>query len=179
MQENLESFLEKIKMESNKTLIAWDLYAGAGVFTALPFFASKRNNFNIECIGVEGIKEAIDSLKANCKNLPIQGHVQDVEDFINEQFKQKIEKQNQYSGVNILILDPPRAGCNIATMQKIVEICAKKTLVMYLACDPASFARDTRVLLEGGFKIKSLRLFDSFAHTIHYEVLGCFTRGIS
>ncbi|MBX9838903.1 MAG: hypothetical protein K2X69_11400, partial [Silvanigrellaceae bacterium] len=74
--------------------------------------------------------------------------------------------------------DPPRSGCGIATMQKIVEICSKKALVLYLACDPASFARDTRVLLEGGFKIKNLSLFDSFGHTIHYEVLGCFEKSV-
>ena len=61
-------------------------------------------------------------------------------------------------------------------MQKIVEICAKNALILYLACDPASFARDSRVLLEGGFQLTNLTLFDSFGHTTHYEVLGCFEK---
>lgn len=180
MQECIDTFLKKFRNNaSNKTekLNAWDLYSGAGVFTSLPYFSGKRHNLEVECIGIEGIKEAIESLNNNHKNYPIQGHVQDVENFIESQFQLKLSNTNQFVGVNIIILDPPRAGCSISTMQKIVEVCSKKALIIYLACDPASFARDTRVLLEGGFKLKNLSLFDSFGHTIHYEVLGCFEKG--
>jgi 23S rRNA (uracil1939-C5)-methyltransferase len=175
IKDNIDQFLEK---HSNKLakITAWDLYSGAGVFTSIPYFSAKRHQVEIDCIGVEGIKEAIDSLNYNHKNFPIKGVVQDVDLFIENQFQNKIKNPDEFHGASIIILDPPRSGCGIATMQKIVEVCSKKSLVLYLACDPASFARDTRVLLEGGFKIKNLSLFDSFGHTIHYEVLGCFEK---
>jgi 23S rRNA (uracil1939-C5)-methyltransferase len=178
MQENIDNFLRKFtnSPSQNEKILAWDLYSGAGVFTSLPYFSGKRNHLEVECLGIEGIKEAIDSLNNNHKNYPIQGQVQDVESFIESQFQLKISDPNQFAGANIIILDPPRSGCSISTMQKIVEVCSKKALILYLACDPASFSRDTRVLLEGGFKIKSLSLFDSFGHTTHYEVLGCFEK---
>ncbi|APJ03540.1 class I SAM-dependent RNA methyltransferase [Silvanigrella aquatica] len=176
IQDNIDQFIQKYFAKSNIKILAWDLYCGAGVFTSLPYFSGKRNNVEVECVGVEGIKEAIDSLNSNHKNLPIQGIVKDVEQFIEEQFQLKLSNPNEFKGVNVVILDPPRSGCGIAIMQKIVEICNKKALITYLACDPASFARDTRVLLEGGFKLKSLCLFDSFGHTTHYEVLGCFEK---
>ncbi|KAB8041026.1 hypothetical protein GCL60_03570 [Silvanigrella paludirubra] len=175
IKDNIDQFLEKNANKLNK-ITAWDLYSGAGVFTSIPYFSAKRHQVEIECIGVEGIKEAIDSLNYNHKNFPIKGVVQDVELFIENQFQNKIKNPDVFQGASIIILDPPRSGCGIATMQKIVEVCSKKSLVLYLACDPASFARDTRVLLEGGFKIKNLSLFDSFGHTIHYEVLGCFEK---
>ncbi|BBH52914.1 class I SAM-dependent RNA methyltransferase [Fluviispira sanaruensis] len=173
--EFLKSFI-KSKSEK-KQFIAWDLYSGAGIFTALPYFAGKRFDLNVQCFGVEGIKEAIDSLNNNCKNLPVTGIINNVEIFIDKEFKKKLEQPENYKEVDLLILDPPRAGSGIEAMQKIVELCSKKSLVVYLACDPASFARDTRVLLEGGFRLKNLNLFDAFGHTVHYEVLGCFERG--
>ncbi len=178
MQECIDLFLKKFINHTNQKdkILAWDLYSGAGVFTSLPYFSGKRHNLEVECLGVEGIKEAIDSLNYNHKNYPILGYVQDVENFIESQFQLKVSNINQFVGAHIIILDPPRAGCGIAIMQKIVEVCNKKALILYLACDPASFARDTRVLLEGGFKIKNLSLFDSFGYTTHYEVLGCFEK---
>ena len=125
MKENIDHFLEKYQNKPNK-IAAWDLYSGAGVFTSLPYFAGKRNQIEIDCTGVEGIKEAIDSLNYNHKNYPITGVVQDVEQFIEVQFQKKIANPAEYLGASILILDPPRAGCGIATMQKIVEVCSKK-----------------------------------------------------
>lgn len=175
LSQNISAFIQKNK-ESITNFKAIDLYAGAGIFTGIPYFAGKPHKIEIDCLGVEGVPEAIDSLNNNYKNYPVRGITQDVDQFIEQQFQLKLQDPDNYSDFHILILDPPRAGCTIANMQKIVEICAKNTLVLYLACDPASFARDSRVLLEGGFKLTSLTLFDSFGHTTHYETLGCFEK---
>ena len=172
---SIDLFLKKNQFRI-KNFITYDLYSGAGVFTGIPYFVGLKYNLKINCYGIEGIKEAIDSLNQNYKNLPVQGKTQNVDDFINEQFQLKSQDPNNYQGIHILILDPPRAGCSIVNMQKIVELCAKNSLILYLACDPASFARDSRVLLEGGFQLNNLTLFDSFGHTTHYEVLGCFEK---
>lgn len=172
---NIYDFINKNK-EKIDQFKAYDLYAGAGVFSGIPHFVGKQLALNINCVGVEGIPEAIESLNHNYKNFPVTGLTEDVDHFIEKQFQQKLQAPHSNEGIHLLILDPPRAGCSLANMQKIVELCAKNALVLYLACDPASFARDTRVLLEGGFKLNSLTLFDSFGHTTHYEVLGCFEK---
>ncbi|MGY3804290.1 class I SAM-dependent RNA methyltransferase [Pigmentibacter ruber] len=172
---SIDLFLKKYQFRI-QNFITYDLYSGAGVFTGIPYFAGLQYNLKINCYGIEGIKEAIESLNQNYKNLPVQGKTQNVDDFIQEQFENKTKDPNNYHGIHILILDPPRSGCTITNMQKIVEICAKNALILYLACDPASFARDSRVLLEGGFQLTNLTLFDSFGHTTHYEVLGCFEK---
>lgn len=178
IKESVAEFLQKIAQSNNNpdTLLAWDLYAGAGVFSGIPYFLAKKYNLPIRCIGVEGVPEAIDSLINNYKTLPIEGIVSDVFEFIEQQFNLKLRADKTFHEPNIIIIDPPRSGCGIQTMQKIVEICSKKSQVLYLACDPASFARDTWVLLKGGFKLQKLCLFDSFGQTVHYEVLGCFEK---
>lgn len=178
MQESIDIFFKKSSnfFDNSFQIKAWDLYSGAGVFTSLPYFAAQRHNIEIECTGVEGIQESIDSLLMNHKNYPIKGIAQDVEEFVDAQFQSKLLNPEKFIGATIIILDPPRTGCSIATMQKIVEICSKKALILYLACDPPSFATNTRVLLEGGFQLQNISLFDAFGHTTHYEVLGCFEK---
>ncbi|MES2616167.1 MAG: TRAM domain-containing protein [Bdellovibrionota bacterium] len=176
----INSFLRTLK---GSNIQAWDLYSGCGIFSSIPYFNAQKFGFVSHCLAVEGIKESIDSLKLNYKNFPIEGLVQDVHEFIENQFSLMTDLKNSPSKKsfvkpNIVILDPPRSGVGIPNMQKIVELCAQESCVLYLACDPASFARDTRILLEGGFHCKQIFLFDSFGQTNFYEVLGFFSRGL-
>lgn len=180
IKQNLNQFLKSHFQNhpAKQNLVAWDLYSGAGIFTALPYFAKDKLPLEIKCLGVEGIKQAIDSLEHNCKGLPVQGLTENVDSFLQKQFELKKTSQD-YQSCDIVILDPPRTGMGIKNMQYLVEVSEKNCFVAYVACDPASFARDTLILLEGGFELKELRLFDSFGQTIHYEVIGCFERNIS
>jgi 23S rRNA (uracil1939-C5)-methyltransferase len=158
----------------SNSIIAWDLYAGSGIFSALPQLALQKQNHEVKTVAVEGVPESIDSLKLNLNEFNVVAHVQDVSDFIDTQF----EKRNEIEKANIIILDPPRSGVGIANMQKIVELCAQECCVLYLGCDPASFARDTQILLQGGFQPQHVTLFDSFGQTFFYETLGYFTKGV-
>jgi 23S rRNA (uracil1939-C5)-methyltransferase len=168
----------KILEDKNHPLIAWDLYAGSGVFSSIPYLSAQNIGLSCTTYAVEGVKEAIDSLKLNYKDLPVTGLVQDVFEFIDEKFKQLEVKSLNFQAPHVVILDPPRSGIGIQNMQKLVELCAQESCILYLACDPASFARDTRILLEGGYHLKHVYLFDSFGQTNFYETLGFFIRGI-
>jgi 23S rRNA (uracil1939-C5)-methyltransferase len=177
IERHIEHFLCKIHQSASHAhttpLQAWDLYCGGGVFTCAPHFAAQKIGIQIECLGVEGDSHAMESFAANYKQLPsIQGQTKNVDVFLEEHFSQKNVRQK----IDIVILDPPRCGAGTANMQKIVELCRPKACVLYLACDPASFARDGRILLEGGFKCVNTLIFDAFAQTTHYEVLGVFER---
>lgn len=177
MSQCVELFLEKLPKHHN-SFIAWDLFAGSGVFSAIPYLAAEKNGRSCQTLAVEGVKEAIESLQLNHKERPIEGIVQDVHEFIDQQFEKRLNQQSN-NAPHIVILDPPRAGVGIPNMQRLVELCAHECCILYLACDPASFARDTRILLEGGFHNRKNVLFDSFGQTHFYEVLGFFVKGVS
>lgn len=193
MKSCLQKYLKQYQSNHKKIsdpLSFWDLYAGSGIFTGLGHFVGTDLGLNVHCIGVEGVPEAIESLKNNYKDFlkldsavkpqndrMIEAKLQDVSEFLDDQFSQLSSRcLTAGSRPDIVILDPPRSGAGIENMQKLVEICKKHALIMYLACDAASFARDTQILLEGGFHLTDVTLFDAFAQTTHYEVLGCFQR---
>jgi 23S rRNA (uracil1939-C5)-methyltransferase len=72
-----------------------------------------------------------------------------------------------------IVLDPPRAGAAV----QIAEI-AHSTVprVVYASCDPGSFARDARVLLDGGYRLKKLLPIDQFLWSPHLELIALFAR---
>lgn len=75
--------------------------------------------------------------------------------------------------VTAVVFDPPRAGAK-EQCQKL----AKSTipLLVSVSCNPSTFARDAKILIEGGYKLKSLQIFDQFIYTTHTELVGVFTR---
>ena len=74
-------------------------------------------------------------------------------------------------GYGLVVLDPPRAGCARAVLDKILEFRPKR--VLYVSCNPATLARDAKILREGGgYTLKSLRAFDMFPQTTHVETIA-------
>ena len=72
-----------------------------------------------------------------------------------------------------VVFDPPRAGAEAQAKQLAKS--AVKTVVA-VSCDPASFARDAEILINGGYKLKSLTAVDQFKYTSHVETVGVFSR---
>ena len=130
--------------------------------------------FDFNTLGVEGIGPSMASFQKIYEEYPISGECDDVFSFIDKKFK------NITSGldepVSVVIVDPPRSGFGLEASQKLVEICDKTCFIAFLACDPATFARDSRIFIQAGFKISECFLFDAFAQTPHYELLICFER---
>jgi 23S rRNA (uracil1939-C5)-methyltransferase len=73
-----------------------------------------------------------------------------------------------------VIVDPPRTGISRTAMEAVVRRRAAR--VVYVSCDPPTMARDARRLLDGGYRIASLRAFDLFPNTPHVETVGIFDR---
>lgn len=81
----------------------------------------------------------------------------------------KSENVTNYLDSNqTVILDPPRAGCDKKLIDKILEVKPKK--VIYLSCNPATQARDVKMLLEK-YHIEEIKTFNFFPHTPHIENL--------
>ena len=152
-----------------------DLYCGSGMFTALPYFAAKERDMKVDCFGVEGIPEACNTAKKYLNEFKINIVEQDVNEFIHFYFE-KMQQDKETPHFDIVILNPPRTGLKIQSTVKLLEICSKKSQILYLSCDAATFSRDTRIILDAGFELKHLNLFDAFGQTVHYETLGVFER---
>ncbi len=150
--------------EENGIII--DLFCGAGTIGLI--IASKSKAAKI--IGVEIVPSAIEDAKKNAKINNIEGikfYTSDVGKFLTAypQYKEKI-----YT----IVLDPPRAGITPKTLRKIITLNSKR--IVYVSCNPATQARDTKLLTEAGYTIKKLSLIDQFPHTTHIETVALFTK---
>ncbi len=144
-------------MRLDKKEIIADLYCGIGTFgIALSQFAK-------EVIGIESNPNNISFLKSNLK-------LNKIENFkLYEGPCEKLFPSMLISGIDILILDPPRKGLDSMLCQNILLSSIKK--IIYLSCNPVTFSRDLRILSRS-YIIKTLFLFDFFPHTPHIETLA-------
>ena len=68
---------------------------------------------------------------------------------------------------NVVIADPPRKGCDKVFIDTIIAMKIKK--VVYISCDPATLARDAKILVDNGYVVKYVQPVDLFPNTNHVE----------
>lgn len=141
-----------------------DLYCGVGSLGLLLAGSVK------EVFGVDVVKDAI--IDAN-RNAVING-------IINARYiTAKVEDNMDELNINensIILLDPPRAGCKVEVLESIGKSQARQ--IIYVSCDPATFARDSKILREFGFNLERITPIDMFPHTNHLEVVGLIKRNV-
>ncbi|MDP2267838.1 MAG: class I SAM-dependent RNA methyltransferase [Deltaproteobacteria bacterium] len=141
-----------------------DAYCGAGLFSL--FVAPLAGSVvGIEINGPD-VQCARENLQAAgfMNTLFLQG---DVGEVMKRDFTQRRRK------ADVVILDPPRSGCNRSVLDAVRKTAAKK--VIYISCNPATQARDMRYLVESGFTLECLQPLDMFPQTGHIEVIGLLT----
>jgi 23S rRNA (uracil1939-C5)-methyltransferase len=165
-----ESFFQ-VNLEQNRSLVqtvldfanltgserVLDLYAGVGNFT-LPLAMEAR-----EVLGVEENERAVEDGRLNA----LQNGIERCQ-FISGRAEEAIGEFKDRRW-DIVVLDPPRGGCK--TIVPFMTECKPQKMI-YVSCDPATFARDLRLLLEKGYALRDLRLIDLFPQTYHMEVVG-------
>lgn len=87
-------------------------------------------------------------------------------------FKEPVSVR-EMKDISAVVLDPPRAGAKEQCQRLAKSIIP---MVVSVSCNPSTFARDAKILIEGGYKLKSLQIFDQFIYTTHTELVGVFTR---
>jgi 23S rRNA (uracil1939-C5)-methyltransferase len=137
-----------------------DLYAGVGLFAV-----SLAATGHLEVTAVEGDRTSGADLRRNARPFEpgIAAHVARVEDFL-------ASRRGRPAGT--AIVDPPRTGISKDALGAIIRHGSPR--VVYVSCDPATLARDTRRLLDAGYRLESLRAFDLFPNTPHVESLAVF-----
>lgn len=150
--------LEYANLSGNETVI--DAYCGIGTIS---LFLAQRAK---KVYGVEIVKEAIDDAKRNAQ----------LNEIINTEFGVGAAEEvipNWYkNGVqaDVLVVDPPRKGCDEGLLNTIIAMKPKK--VVYVSCNPATLARDLKVLENGGYKTIEVQPVDMFPQTMHVEAVA-------
>ena len=137
---------------------AADLYAGAGLFAAL---LGERVGPAGSVLAVEADPRACADAARNTADLPhVKVRTADVD----------AAQVRRLGRPDLVVLDPPRAGAGLETTRALAQL--RPRAMAYVACDPASFARDLKVLLDAGWTMPSLRAFDLFPMTEHVELVA-------
>ena len=131
--------------------IALDLYAGVGLFAN---HLAKRFE---QVFAVESSPASAADLQANAlKNVvPVRATT---EQFLPRSLNMHPE---------VVVVDPPRAGLGARASQLLAALRVKR--IVYVACDPATLARDVRFLLDFGYQVEQVHLIDLFPQTFHLE----------
>lgn len=149
--------LEYADLKGNE--VVFDAYCGTGTISLLLSQKAQK------VYGVEVINEAIESAKLNAK----ENNVDNV-DFVvgksEEVIPELIEKGIK---ANVVVVDPPRKGCERHLLESIAKMCPEK--IVYVSCDPATLARDLGVLEKLGYKTMRVQPVDMFAQTYHVETV--------
>jgi len=146
--------------EFKKSDIVFDFYSGIGTISIY------ISNEVKEVIGIESLESAVADAKinaqinnaTNCK-------------FLCGDLKDKLTKDNDwlssYPQPDVVIIDPPRSGMHPGVVKEILRILPER--IVYISCNPATQARDIKLLCESKYKLIKLQPVDMFPHTYHIE----------
>jgi 23S rRNA (uracil1939-C5)-methyltransferase len=144
--------------------LALDLYCGVGLFT-LPLARKFR-----QVVGVESFKPAADFAETNLKNAE-----QATARIVTAPVEHWLAGDRSPLGrVALAVFDPPRSGAGKATIDRLGRL--KPAHIAAVSCDPATFARDVRDLVEHGYEVARVTGYDMFPQTHHVEIVGHLVR---
>ena len=146
--------LAQVAVGEHKGRAALDLYAGVGLFT-LPLWL----RFD-DVLAVEASPTSIADLRQNAAT-NVKSTRATTEAFLTE--------RGPKLAPDLILVDPPRSGLGEKAARALGRMSVSR--VTYVSCDPATLARDLRVLLESGFRVEQAHLFDLFPQTAHMETI--------
>jgi 23S rRNA (uracil1939-C5)-methyltransferase len=164
----VDALVERV-VAGQQGALAWDLFAGVGLF-ARQLAANFTN-----VVAVESASVAMPALAANLKGtagIPVKSETLI---FLRTHAPHHPASASSRSATpdlivpNLIVVDPPRTGLGAETCALLAAIAAPA--LVYVSCDPATLARDLRVLIRSGYQIQSIILADLFPQTYHLETV--------
>ncbi len=157
-----------------------DLYAGVGLF-GLSLAAAGCEPVTL----VEGDRVSGQSLRENAEPFGARVRVEhrSVESFLQsyvsflQSYVGRVSRRGEAIAADpaiTFVIDPPRTGLSRDALAGIVQ--AHPARIVYVSCDVATLARDTRALLDGGYELEGLTGIDLFPNTAHVETVAMFSR---
>jgi 23S rRNA (uracil1939-C5)-methyltransferase len=134
--------------------LAWDLYAGAGLFAR-----ALSGRFE-EIVAVEAATYSTQDLRENattCK--PVQSGTLD--------FLRQRSRHQEATSPDLVVVDPPRSGLGSDVTSILTKV--RPQTIVYVSCDPATLSRDLHALVESGYQLRTMHMVDLFPQTFHLE----------
>ena len=152
----------------------WDLYCGIGTISL--FLAQKAG----KVYGVEIVPQAIEDAKSNAALNGITNasfFVGKAEEVLPEFYEKESRKPDaDMLHPDVIVVDPPRKGCDEKCLETMLRM--EPDRIVYVSCDPATLARDLKILCEGGYELRKVRPVDQFGHTTHVETVVLLSKGM-
>ena len=139
--------------------VVWDMYCGIGTISLIMATRAKK------VYGVEIVPAAIENAKNNAR---ING-LDNAEFYVGKSEEIAPELAEQGAVPDVIVVDPPRKGCDEALLDTIVKMQPER--VVYVSCDSATLARDLKYLAARGYEVKTVQPVDQFCHTVHCETV--------
>jgi 23S rRNA (uracil1939-C5)-methyltransferase len=157
-REGEEALVAAVREAVGTARIAADLFAGLGTFAL---------SLDGRILAVEGEREAALVLKAAANRAQRQVFV-DRRDLFRSPLREP-----ELDRFEAVVLDPPRAGA-----KEQIPLLARSAVprIAYVSCNPATFARDAKALIDGGYRLEWVKPVGQFRWSTHVELVGCFVR---
>ncbi len=139
--------------------VVWDLFCGVGSI-ALQLAQNVKH-----VVGVDVVTDAIADAEANA----LLNGIENVTFFAGDALSVFSDIQKTFPP-NVVILDPPRKGCDPILIEALLAVRPEE--IIYVSCDPATLARDIKLLIDGGYDLVGVTPFDMFPHTVHVEAVA-------
>ena len=139
-----------------------DLFSGCGTFS-LPLAAKAE---------VHAVESVADMLATLDRGWRASQGLKKVTTEVRDLFRRPLEP-DEFKGVEAVVIDPPRAGAE-AQVQTLARADVPK--VAMVSCNPVTFARDTKVLVDQGYMLDWVQVVDQFRWSAHVEVAASLTR---
>lgn len=140
-----------------KTVI--DAFSGTGTIAMMLSKNIKK------VIGIE----SVESSTLAAKLTSYENSIQNVE-FVNGKVEKELPKILKRENIGAIVFDPPRRGIEEIALKSVIKNKIEK--IVYISCNPATFARDVKILTENGYVLRKITPVDMFPQTSHIEVVG-------
>ena len=147
--------IEYAELTGKETIL--DAYCGIGTIGMIASDKAKR------VIGVELNSDAVKDARTNAKI----NNIENIELYNKDAGEFMVQLAEQGEKIDVVFMDPPRAGSDEAFLSSVVKCSPKK--VVYVSCNPETLVRDLKYLTKNGYKVKKMRGTDMFPHTKHVE----------
>ena len=144
----------------------YDLYCGAG--TIGQYLAEGAEKI----IGIEIVPQAVMNAKENA----VLNGIGNAEYYAGpaEELLPKLLDPKEDGGGTVAVVDPPRKGCDRILLDTLIKLGPEK--IVYVSCDPATLARDLRILADGGYMVEKARPVECFGMSVHVECVVSMLR---
>lgn len=150
--------LVRIVAAGRRGTLAWDLYAGVGLFSR-----ALSAGFD-EVVAVEAVA---DDLAKTFKGAGKRAIASTTLEFLRGAVVQREKPE-------LVVMDPPRAGVGAEVCELLGRVGAKE--MVYVSCDPVTLGRDLKAMVDFGYRINKLHLVDMFPQTFHQETVVVLRR---